>query len=471
VTSKPIANTGSFRDPVNRIYQTAEGRILRGLDKTAAAHCAKLITQPFFQEWVSAGKIVKTIHAVDDADTAAVRADGWAEVVEHAPVPFVSYPYEWAFFMLQDAALLQLELLETAMQNSWTIKDATPYNIQWQGAKPIFIDVPSIVPAVAGEPWLAYRQFCMLFLYPLMLKAHLNIDFNGSLRADLDGISPSTAAKYFGGWRRFKSGVMAHVHLPASVENSILKRERDRAPAQKREVKPQSEAMIFGLVQGVRNTVRKLRPGQQHSAWSHYAQTHSYADADIQAKREFVARHAATQQRQIVWDLGANTGDFSRLCALHAQTVVAVDSDIEAVERMYVKEKETTNGNILPLVMNLANMSPNQGWAGKERAAFDARQKPQLVLCLALVHHLRIAANIPMPLFLDWLHNLGADAIVEFVGRDDEMTKKLLLNKKEQYDDYNLAAFEAELKKRFTIRESLVVKGGSRQLYYLEFRK
>ena len=191
------ADFGSFRDPVGRVYTTSDGRILRGLDKEATAHCNLLLQQSFFQKWAADGKVVETAVATDADLSAFVLADGWAAVFEHTAIDFISYPYEWTFSMLKDAALLQLELLETSMKNGWTIKDATPYNIQWRGANPIFIDIPSFVPMKKPEPWLAYRQFCMLFLYPLMLKAHLDIDFNRFLRADLDGLAPTEAALFF----------------------------------------------------------------------------------------------------------------------------------------------------------------------------------------------------------------------------------------------------------------------------------
>ena len=243
-----------------RVYTTSDGRILRGLDKEATAHCNLLLQQSFFQKWAADGKVVETAVATDADLSAFVLADGWAAVFEHTAIDFISYPYEWTFSMLKDAALLQLELLETSMKNGWTIKDATPYNIQWRGANPIFIDIPSFVPMKKPEPWLAYRQFCMLFLYPLMLKAHLDIDFNRFLRADLDGLAPTEAALFFRGWRRFLSGVTAHVHFPATVERSIMRHERNRLPAKKRTVKPQTEAMIFGLVQSMFGLVSKLNP-------------------------------------------------------------------------------------------------------------------------------------------------------------------------------------------------------------------
>ena len=260
------------------------------------------------------------------------------------------------------------------------------------------------------------------------------------------------------------------MHFPATVERSIMRHERNRLPAKKRTVKPQTEAMIFGLVQSMFGLVSKLNPKSRHSAWSHYESTCSYGDDDRQAKRHFIERNTACRQRQLVWDLGANTGEFSDICAQYADTVVAADGDIDTVECLYLREKQSAKGNILPLVLNLANLSPGQGWGGVERAAFDRRRRPDLVLCLALAHHLRISANIPMSLLLDWLQSLRADVIIEFVGREDEMTQKLLLNKEEQYADYNLLAFEEDVHKRFIVKDTWLLKDGMRKLYFLEPR-
>lgn len=462
---------GSFRDPANKVYRVATKdsiRILRGVDDVSLANFHRLGECAFYQKAAKQGWIIKT-DLVDDADPCAaeIRQAGWAGVLEHAPVPFISYPYEWSFSMLKDAALLQLSLLESALKEGWTMKDATPYNIQFMSAKPVFIDLPSFEPWVRGEPWVGYRQFCTMFLTPLLIKAHLDIDHIPLLRSYLDGIPPIEAAKYFQGTSRFKKGVISHVLLPARVEKSISSRERDRAPAQKRQAVKQTDTMVIGLVQSLRRLVRALKSPIAHTDWSQYDKTHSYEDADFEAKRAFVEKHASSEKFGQIWDLGCNTGTFSRVCAQNAGLVISVDGDHDAVEQLYLHETEQEKSKILPLVMNLSNISPGQGWAGLERSAFDDRTKPGLVIALALIHHVRMSANIPTMMFLKWLRSLNSNVIIEFVLRSDEMVIKLLTNKSEKYEDYDIQRFEAEVAELFEVLDRKSLKGGDREIFML----
>ena len=213
--------------------------------------------------------------------------------------------------------------------------------------------------------------------------------------------------------------------------------------------------------------VKKLSIDAEHTAWSRYDRTHSYQSADFDTKRDFVLHHASRVAPEHVWDIGCNTGTFSRIVSERCQQVIAVDSDHEAVERLYLVEKQNRDSNILPLVMNLANVSPAQGWAGSERQAFDMRRKPDLVLCLALIHHVRISANIPIMYFLKWLRSLNAEVILEFVSREDELVVKLLTNKKEQYEDYNSDQFVQAVERFFSITDRHPLKTGKRELFCL----
>ena len=469
------ANPGSFRDPISRVYETAadparsNNRILRGLDEGALETYERLSQEAFYRNALDKQQIIGTkLLTTPQADVAnSILEDGWKGILEHDPIPFVTYPYEWTFSMLKDAALLQLNLIEEAMENGWTLKDATPYNIQWIGPRPTFIDIPSFESRTQGEPWVGYRQFCSMFLTPLLLHSHLGIDHLPLLRSYLEGIPPTEARKFFSGTSRFRRGVMSHIVFPAKVEDSIAKRERNDAPVQRRSAGRQSNAMVIGLVQSLTRLTKKLTPPNEQTDWSHYDKTHSYQDADFEKKKAFVAKHAAAAKRDQIWDIGCNTGTFSRICGEFCNQVIAIDGDHKAVEQLYQEEKKKNNSNILPLVMNISNLSPGQGWAGKERQAFDSRKKPDLVLCLALIHHVRIAANIPNYLFLQWLRSLDADVILEFVGREDEMVVKLLTNKKEQYEDYNLNQFLLEADQLFSIKDREPLKGGNRHIFFL----
>ncbi len=468
------SDTGSFKDPSGRVYrvsgQSGDVRILRGLSLSADAVMRKLLTEPFFQELVSGGDVVDSVFVgQDDSDALTTMADVWHSVLEHQLIDFVTYPYEWPFSMLKDAALLQLRLLETAAQNGWILKDATPFNVQWDGVRPIFIDTPSFIPWEEGEYWRGYRQFCSTFLIPLMLTAHLGVPFQPLLRSQLDGIPPGEASAYFYGLRLFKRGVLSHVWFPARAERKARKRQSAGVPSREtRSRRRQPRTVTLALLDSLKRLVRKLSYGPTRSDWSQYSQSHSYSQSEFRQKKDFVVRNSAGYRPDLTWDIGSNTGEFSRAVAHNSRTVVALDSDQDAIELLYRDLRLNGPQNILPLVMDLSNLSPGQGWAGLERLPFDKRRSPDMVICLALIHHMRVTANIPISMFLDWLRTLNASVILEFISRDDEMFQQLLANKQETYSDYTSENFEAEVCSGFLVRDRLELKDGLRELFLLE---
>ena len=457
-------DAGSFRDPTGHVYRSCN-RIYRGMDETAAAYLPELFNEAFFQDFITKKEIVHSDILSDKLRAELSSLNHWAIVLEHELIPFISYPYEWSFSMLKDAALLQLEILETSLENGWTLKDVTPYNIQWANGKPVFIDIGSFEPWEDGEPWFGYRQFCSMFLYPLMLRAHKKIDHLPILRTYLDGIPPQEIRKIFHGMSVMKKGVLSHIVLPAKIESSIENQEKDAVPAKKRERK-QSKAMVIGLVQSMARLIRSLKLDISHTDWSHYDKNHSYEMGDLEQKKSFVEHYSQSEKLDVVWDIGCNTGSFSKIVSPFAKKVISLDADHDSIEQLYISIKNEPETNILPLVMNLANPSPAQGWQGKERKTLEMRGKPDLVLCLALVHHIRMTANIPLPQFIEWLATLDTALIIEFVNRTDDMVIKLLTNKKEQYKDYNREDFEKSLKKHFSIEDFKSLKDGHRIIYY-----
>ncbi len=448
--------------------------MLRGLDRNAAAIVADLLRSPFYQRLVADGDVVgSSWPPPTDAARSSVLADGWCAVVEHDPVPFLTWPYEWPFSMLKDAALLQLRVLTASVGHGWTLKDATPFNIQYSlatgGPRPIFIDVPSFTPR-GGAYWQGHRQFCATFLAPLLLTTHLGVPFAPLLKSAPEGVPPEEAIKYFRGLRRFHRGVPAHIWFPARAEQALRNRGRDGSATHSPDRKL-SQRTLLALLDSLTRLVQRLSYGKPRSAWTAYSHNHPYDSADFERKKEFVARHAEALRPALTLDLGANTGAFSRIAARFSRVVVAADADHDAVEALYLAARgegdESEHRNIIPIVLDVANPSPGLGWAGTERAAFTVRAKPDLVLCLALVHHLRVAANVPLPLVIDWLRTFDAPVVMEFVGREDEMFAELIANKQERYEDYSAASFEAHLRGRFHVRDRLALKDGRRELLLL----
>jgi hypothetical protein len=386
-------------------------------------------------------------------------------VLRHERIPFVSYPYEWTFGMLREAALLQLDLELEALAAGLTLKDATPYNVQFRGSRPAFIDVGSFERLREGEPWAGYRQFCMLYLYPLLLQAHRGVDFQPLLRGSLEGIAPAQAARMFSLRDRLRRGVFAHVALHARLEARSARREGGEVKEELRKANFKTE-MVEANVRRMRKLVERLRWKAGDTAWTGYREQNTYTDEDAARKTAFV-REALARGPRLVWDAGCNDGAYSRIAAEHAGSVVAFDLDHATVEALYRSLRSEGERRILPLVADLADPSPGLGWRGLERRPLEARGTPDAVLALALVHHVSITANVPLAEFLDWLHSLGASAVVvELPKREDPMVRKLLSGKREGSNaDYEIGNFERLLAERFSVERREELPSGARVLY------
>lgn len=460
--TSPRFDGGSFRDRESRVVHH-DGRILRTLSPDARANWEALQSAEFFTRAVRDGRVVGVSRAAD-AESILAALPGWAEVLEHERVPYISYPYEWSFSMLQDAAILHLELLLESLEAGFILKDSSSYNVQWRGAQPMFIDIASFERLAQGEPWVGYRQFCELFLYPLLLTSHRKLAFQPWLRGSLDGIPVESMAKLFSMRDWLRPSVFADVVLHAKLQAKTA----DSRTAVRREVGLAgfNREMIVSNVRRLLRNVSGLRWKVETSEWSDYATDNSYEVADVEAKKAFVARAAGLKRWGQVWDLGSNTGVFSRIAAENADYTLAMDADALAIERLYRELRAEGRRDILPLVSSITDPSPGLGWRGRERLPADGRGRPDLTLCLALIHHLVLTGNVPVRDVVDWLADLGGHLVIEFVAKQDPMSAKLLLNKVDNYDDYERDNFESILERRFEVLDRLELRSGTRTLYF-----
>ncbi|TDB81024.1 methyltransferase [Micromonospora sp. KC721] len=456
------ADPGSFRDPANRVFHAA-GQVLRGLDPQAARHWAALADSTFFTGLLAEGKVCGT----EQVEPAVLP--GWAAVLRHERIPFVSHPYEWSFGMLRDAALLHLEILRRALPAGFTTKDGSAYNLQWRGASPVFIDVGSFTPLVDGEPWAGYRQFCQTLLYPLLLEAHLGLDFQPWLRSRVDGIEPDQMRRLFRGARRLLPGVPTHVHLHGAMQQRHARASSVDVRAQLRSA-GYSRELALATVRGLEKLVRRLDRREAPSHWVDYQRTCSYSAQDRAEKEHFVetAVQAAGTPR-LVLDLGANDGRYARIAARHAAAVVAVEQDPAVADALYGALRAEGDRRILPLVMDLADPSPGGGWGGVERAGFATRAHADVVLALAVVHHLAIGRNVPLGQVVDQLLGFlrpGGRLVVEFVHPDDPMACRLLANKPDGlFPEYRRDVFERLLAAHCRVERQRELPSGTRTLY------
>ena len=298
-----------------------------------------------------------------------------------------------------------------------------------------------------------------------MLTAYKGLPHQPWLRGSIDGIAPEECSQLLTGFNRFRGGVFTHAYLQskllaaASQPSSSLRQELKAAGLGK--------GIIIRNVDRMRKLISRLQWKKSSSEWSSYVDQHSYSEDDEESKREFVKRAVVGRSWEMVWDLGCNTGAYSRIAAENASYVVAMDGDSLAIERLYRDLRSEGRRNILPLVINLADPSPDLGWNGSERRALTSRTDVDLTLCLALVHHMVISANVPLAEFVDWLARLRSHVVIEFVTRDDPMVQRLLLNKEDIYHDYQLDIFEREIGRRFETLDRQELSSGSRVLYFL----
>jgi precorrin-6B methylase 2 len=453
---------GSFRDWDSRVFYD-DGRVLRALSEDGLRDWIALSESKLFAEAVAEDKLVATSR-VDEGSIA-----GAAAVLEHRRIPFVSYPYEWTFAMLRDAALLQLELLRRALAEDLILKDSSSYNVQWNGARPVFIDVGSFERLPAGEPWAGYRQFCMLYLNPLLLQAYKGVDFRPWLRGSLAGITPVEARRLLSFRDLFRRGVLTNVALHARLERKHDDSDRDVKTELKRA--GFKKELILANVRRLEKLVRGLEWEPGSTTWSGYSATTSYDEADAARKEAFVRDVVHTRDWSLVWDVGCNEGRHSRIAAENARYVVALDGDGAVVDRLYRSLAAEGVTTILPLVADVTDPSPALGWHGLERQTLEARGRPELTLCLAVLHHVAIGGNVPVPEFLSWLAELRTALVIEFPTREDPRVASLLQRKKAgAHPDYDREPFERALAERFEIERTEALAGGTRILYHAKPR-
>jgi ribosomal protein L11 methylase PrmA len=384
-------------------------------------------------------------------------------------IEFISYPYEWAFSQLQDAALLTLDVQELALARGMVLKDASAYNVQFRRGRPVLIDTLSFETYVDGTPWQAYGQFCRHFLAPLALMSGRDVRLGQLSRIHLDGI-PLDLASRLSPWRSYlRLGLLLHLHLHAwSVRRYARRSGNAPAPAKPR-VDKRSLLAILG---SLRSTVRRLKWRPERSEWiDYYVGGHNYEPATLGYKADQVVAYLRLVRPARVWDLGANLGLFSRLAAREGAQTVAFDVDPACVERHYLELRRDQEGRVLPLLLDLTNPSPSIGWSNRERPSLLDRGHPDMALALGLVHHLAISNNVPLEVVASFLSSLAPHLVVEFVPKTDSQVRRMLATREDVFPGYHRAGFEAAFGQHFTIERCHPLPESERVLYLMRRRE
>lgn len=456
-----VRSGASFRDPSGFLF-FRNGTLFRQVNQSYRTTFDQFEQSGLYAELVEAGLLVPH----ERSDTSPAEPETASLVIRPETIPFISYPYEWCFSQLQDAALTTLEVQLRALARGLTLKDASAYNIQFLRGRPVLIDTLSFEAYREGEPWVAYRQFCQHFLAPLALMSRRDIRLGQLLRLYVDGVPLDLAVRLLPWKARLNLGLLTHLYLHAASQRRFAGAEVRAAQGSRRVTR----TGFLGLLDNLRRTVAGLRWEPGRTDWAEYGTMHNYSPAALQAKRRLVGEYLDRASPLSLWDLGANTGDFSRLASARGIPTVAFDVDPSAVEADYRNVRAQGETNLLPLLIDLTNPSPAQGWHHAERLALLERGPPGAVMALALVHHLAIGNNVPLPQMASFFAQLGRWLIIEFVPKSDSQVKRMMAARQDIFPDYDFQGFERAFRREFELRQVEPIDESERRLYLWERR-
>ena len=450
---------GSFRDPSGFLY-VRNGKLYRQVNNSYKAHYERLMESGLCRELVDKGLLVS--HR--QVDVAPAEPETAFRIIEPDVIPFISYPYEWCFDQLRDAGLATLAVQRAALDKRMVLKDASAYNIQFLGNQPVLIDTLSFQEYVEGQPWIAYRQFCQHFLAPLSLMSCRDARLGQLSRIHMDGVPLDLASHLLPLRSRIRLPLMIHIHLHAKAQRRYQS-QTALLPARRMSLRA-----MLGLIDNLESAVRRLRWKSTGTEWSEYYQDTNYTNRAFSHKQDIVRRFIQTTEPKVVWDLGANTGVFSRIAAGAGAKVISFDGDFEAVESNYLQCRRQGEKNILPLLVDLTNPSPGIGWENKERMALAERGPADAVLALAIIHHLAIGNNLPFSRIARFLHSLCRTLIIEFVPKDDSQVQRLLATREDIFPNYGEESFQKEFSRYFDIANSEKITDSGRLIYLMSKR-
>jgi len=449
--------SSSFRDPSGFLFRY-EGELYRQINKVYAEDYRLLNESGLYGRLVEKALLIPHSPAHEEL----AQSDQVHCIIKPELVPFISYPYEWSFSQLKDAALVTLRIQKIALKRGMTLKDASAYNIQFHKGKPLLIDTLSFTAYEEGQPWVAYRQFCQHFLAPLALMALRDVRLGSLMRTGIDGIPLDLAASMLPMRTKLNPGLLMHIHAHAASQK---KHEDKRKSAKGTKVSKQS---LLGIIDSLRGTVKKLEWKPEGTEWGAYYSDTNYSDESLAIKRELVQKLLNQTDARSAWDLGANNGFFSRVSSEQEIPTIAFDIDPVAVEMNWREVKEKGETDILPLLMDLTNPSPDLGWDHAERTSFLGRGPADVVFALALIHHLSISNNVPLPLLANFFARAGKWLIIEFVPKSDSQVKRLLATREDVFPNYTEEGFETAFGKVFEVVASESIDGSERTLYLLK---
>lgn len=454
-TNQKNQEPASFRDPSGYVYYQDQ-QVFRHINASYLPVFTALTKDKFLDELIQQGILLpfKTYKKSSAEVTLQVE-----------PIAFISYPYEWSFGQLKDAALTTLKLQEWALKAGFTLKDANAFNIQFHQGRPVFIDHLSFELYQPSEPWVAYRQFCEHFLAPLALMAHTDIRLNQLLRIHPHGIPLDLTVKLLPKKTLLSLTLATHLHLHARNQSNFA---AARQKTQNKKQLPKSN--LTAIINNLYDYLTNLTAQSRTTEWADYYQHTNYNQTAFSHKKTLIKQYLSQANPSTVWDLGANDAQFSRLASQQGITTIAFDIDPNAVNKAYLQARSNQDIHLLPLIMDLTNPSPGLGWNHTERMSLKQRGPSDLTMALALVHHLAISNNVPLQSIAYFLKCTAPHLIIEFIPKKDSQVQKLLATREDIFKKYTQVGFETAFQKHFTIKQKNPIKSSDRSLYLMEVK-
>jgi hypothetical protein len=450
-------NPASFRDPSGFIF-THEGVLYRQVQNSYAQHYDFLIQSGLYENLVSAGFLIPH----EEAPLSIAQTDSAYKILKPELIPFISYPYEWTFSQLKDAAMLTLQVQKRALKKGMVLKDSSSFNIQFLRGKPVLIDTLSFERYEEGAPWIAYRQFCQHFLAPLALMSKKDVRLNHLFKIYIDGVPLDLASELLPFKTRLSPSLGTHIHFHAKSQ----KRYADK-PVVKKNYRI-SPFQLRALIDSLESAIRSLEWKPEGTEWGSYYESTNYSQTATDQKKSIVESYLKETGARTLWDLGANTGIFSRIGSNSGIETISFDVDPAAVEKNYREMKLHKETHLLPLLNDLTNPSPAIGFENKERMSLEERGPADAAFALALVHHLAISNNLPLRRIAEYFSRLCKWLIIEFVPKNDSQVQRLLATREDIFPDYVQTAFEKEFSQYFHLRQSTKITDSERTLYLME---
>ena len=456
-----VSIPASFRDPSGFLF-FRDSLLHRQINIQYKDHYDHLIHSGLYAALVGAGLLIPH----QEVGLEQECSGDIYKILRPERISFVSYPYEWCFTQLKSAALATLRIQKLALKYGMTLKDATAYNLQFHKGAPIFIDTLSFEIYQEGHPWIAYRQFCQHFLAPLALMRYGDLRLSQLLKVFLDGIPLDIASALLPRRTYFSFGLLSHIHLHAKAQKQFASSSLESN--RRGSIKKNS---LLGLIESLESTVLRMQCKTYESVWSSYYEENNYSQQAMDEKIVFVGEILDDLKPSNVWDVGANTGFFSRLAAEKGIETISIEADPSSSEincRVCIEKGET---RVLPLIVDLTNPSPNIGWLNQERESLFERGHAEVILALALIHHLAISNNVPFGRIAECFHKLCRHLVIEFVPKSDSQVQRLLKTRADIFSQYDQAHFEEAFQAHFTILKAMRIGDSDRMLYLMRTRE